>query len=349
MSGKERFEMQASPQHNASALISVEQSRAVQEVQAALVIAKKFPRDEIQAMSKIKEACSRPALAGMAVYSYPRGGQKVEGPSIRLAEELARNWGNLSAGIRELERGDGYSKMEAYCWDQETNVRIVREFDVQHIRDTKGGPKKLEDSRDIYEMTANQGARRLRATILAVIPGYVVDEALDQCNRTLKGQSKIPLKDRITKMVEAFKSQFSVSQSMIEKRVGHKVESLDERELLELGKIFNSLKDGFSSREDWFEISNLADQVKQKDPDQQQPATAPKETDNSVATDSAPNTPQEQFYAALGEHCGGDVEAMQGTLNQLLGNDKHPLSEIPAFTEDATLLLSNRLQKLAGG
>ncbi|MBQ7110481.1 MAG: hypothetical protein IJO06_04585 [Thermoguttaceae bacterium] len=37
-------------------------------------------------------ACQRPGLASVAVYVYPRGGSKISGPSIRLAEEIARNW-----------------------------------------------------------------------------------------------------------------------------------------------------------------------------------------------------------------------------------------------------------------
>lgn len=90
-----------------SAMATVEEARAVQEVRAALVIAKRFPRDEVEARGRILEACKRPGLAERAMYSYPRGGTRVTGPSIRLAETLARFWGNLSYGIREIERRPG--------------------------------------------------------------------------------------------------------------------------------------------------------------------------------------------------------------------------------------------------
>lgn len=49
-------------------------NRQAQEVQAAMVIAKKFPRDEFEAAERIKRACQRRSLAGQAVYAYPRGG-----------------------------------------------------------------------------------------------------------------------------------------------------------------------------------------------------------------------------------------------------------------------------------
>src|ERR1035437_1770538 len=84
-------------------LIAVESSRAVQEVQASLVIAKRFPRDEIGATKKIINACQRPGLADVAVYDYSRGGSSVTGPSIRLAETIAQYWGNIDFGWREIE------------------------------------------------------------------------------------------------------------------------------------------------------------------------------------------------------------------------------------------------------
>ena len=68
-------------------------TRQAQEVQAAMVIAKKFPRDEAKAFDKIMRSCQRKGLAEQAEYTYPRGGQKVMGPSIRLAESIAQNWG----------------------------------------------------------------------------------------------------------------------------------------------------------------------------------------------------------------------------------------------------------------
>ena len=71
--------------------MAIATTRAAQEVQAAMVIAKKFPRDAIQAEKRILDACKRKLLAENAMYVYPRGGTTIEGPSIRLAEVLAQN------------------------------------------------------------------------------------------------------------------------------------------------------------------------------------------------------------------------------------------------------------------
>lgn len=86
-------------------------SRQAQEVQAAMVVAKRFPRDEIEANNRILNACKRKSLAERAIYEYPRGGENVTGPSIRLAEVMAQNWGNLDFGITELEQKNGESNL----------------------------------------------------------------------------------------------------------------------------------------------------------------------------------------------------------------------------------------------
>ena len=78
----------------------VDQSRAIAQVQGQIVMAKKFPRDEVEVYNKVNVACSRKRLAENAIYSYPKGGTQVEGPSIRMAEMLAHNYGNMEYGAR---------------------------------------------------------------------------------------------------------------------------------------------------------------------------------------------------------------------------------------------------------
>lgn len=237
-----------------NSLVAVEQERAIQEVQASLVIAKKFPRDSIAAMDKILQACTRETLADSALYSYNRGGTEVTGPSIRLAEAMAQNWGNIQFGIRELEQRNNASIVEAFAWDVETNVRQVKTFTVPHVRDTKKGRKVLTDSRDIYEMVANQGSRRLRACILGVIPGDVTEAAVRQCEITQSSTVDVS-PENIKKLLGTFLTEFSVTQAQIEKRIQRRIESIRPAQFLQLRKIYQSLRDGMSGIEDWFELT----------------------------------------------------------------------------------------------
>lgn len=252
------------PQESAMAIAT---TRAAQETQAAMIIAKKFPRNETLAFDRIMQACSRKSLAEVAQYAFPRGGQTVSGPSIRLAEVLARAWGNIDCGIIELEQSAGESTMMAFAWDLETNARSTKIFNVKHIRSTKHGNKELDDPRDIYEMTANQGARRLRSCILSVIPGDFVEAALDQCDKTLANQNKEPLTDRIRAMVSAFSSNFQVTLEMLEKRLGHKIDVTTEQELVTLKKIYVSLRDNMAKRDQFFDLPTAVQSAEVKKPE----------------------------------------------------------------------------------
>ena len=202
------------------------------------------------------------SMAAKALYSYARGGSEITGPSIRLAEAVAQQWGNLTYGVREIEQRGGESTVEAFAHDLQTNVRVVKVFQVPHIRfksEYIGGKKtgrqlsiRLEDSRDIYELVANQGARRLRACILGVVPGDIIEEAVEACEATLTAKAEAT-PERIAGMIEKFK-EIGVTRAQIEKRVQRRVESITPTLLLSLGKIYNSIKDGMSAAADWFEV-----------------------------------------------------------------------------------------------
>jgi hypothetical protein len=235
-----------------SVMAKASQSREMAEVQSQIFLAKQFPRNEVQAEIKILNACKRKSLAETALYQYPRGSTTVTGPSIRLAEAIAQYWGNINFGIKELEQKNGESTVIVYAWDMETNTRQEKVFQVKHERYAKGKMNKLTDPRDIYELVANNGARRLRACILGVIPGDIVDNAVAQCNATLQSAYEEPLKDRVVKMLRWFQSNYGISQEMIEARLGHNMDSFTEQDFIALRSIAQSLKDGMAKREDFF-------------------------------------------------------------------------------------------------
>ncbi len=255
------FEQNRLPANQASnAVVEIEQSKAIAEVQAAMVIAKRFPRDPIAATDRILNDCTRPKLAESALYSYSRGGSEITGPSIRLAEAIAQKWGNIQSGIKELERKNGESTVEAYAWDLETNTKMSKTFTVKHIRHTKKGDYKLEDPRDIYELVANDGARRQRACILGVIPGDVVEAAVAQCEATLKATADTS-PENIKRLMDAF-AGYGVTQEMLEKRIQCRMDAIKPAQVVALKKIYTSLRDGMSTAGTWFELPQVLNEKK---------------------------------------------------------------------------------------
>lgn len=241
---------------SSGALATTDAARGVAEAQAALMISKAYPRDEQGAYNRIMRACERQSLAETACYTYSRGGTAVEGPSIRLAEMLAQSWGNIQYGIRELEQRrtpqGSESVVQAFAWDTESNTRQEKVFQVRHVRDTKQGAKPLTDQRDIYEMVANQGARRLRACILGIIPGDVVDDAVAKCKETLEVKVQLT-PENVQKLLAALATQH-VTRKMVEKFIGRTMDALTPAQAVRLKSIYNSLRDGVGTIDQFFEV-----------------------------------------------------------------------------------------------
>lgn len=240
-----------------NAVAEATSAREIAEVQAAMAIAKRFPRDPREAMDRILNACTRPTLAEKALYSYSRGGTDITGPSIRLAEAMAQAWGNMQIGIRELSQENGTSTVEAFAWDIETNTRQSKVFQVSHIRHTKQGSKLLTDPRDIYENVANNGARRLRACILGIIPGDVTEAAVMQCEETATVSADVS-PEGIKVMLKTF-AEIGVTKDQIEAKIQSHIEAIRPAQKVNLKKIYNSIRDGMSKPEDWFEPTKSAD------------------------------------------------------------------------------------------
>ena len=252
---------------NGNAIAAIASNAAATEALASIWIAKQFPRDYASVTSKMRQACSRPALAQVSTYSFKRGGSAVEGPSIRLAEALLSAWGNAEAGWKELSRSYDpkqdctVSQCIAWCYDKEENLRREIAFTVPHTRDkneNRGGQKvmrriPLESERDIYELCANMASRRIRACILEVLPGWLTDEAMATCRQTLASDNT-PLSDRQQNMLAAFQ-ELGVNKSQIENMLGKSLQETTNADIINLGKIYNAIKDGAALVRDYFDIS----------------------------------------------------------------------------------------------
>ncbi len=313
-------------------MLEVAAQREIAQVQAAMIMARRFPRDVRTAIDRIVMACARPELAEVALYTYARGGTDITGPSIRMAEAIAQNWGNIDFGIRELEQKNGESTIEAFALDLETNTRQVKVFQVPHVRYTRnGGRTALDDPRDVYEVAASQGARRLRACILGIIPGDVVEAAVRQVETTLKSKQEAT-PERIKAMLERF-AEFGVTKTMIERRIQRSIEAITPALLVDLGKKFNSLKDGMSQTVDWFDpdpettngapaptsrTESVKDQIKQ-----QTAPPAPKEGQSEAAAvgEGAPSASPEPAAGSSDDDVifdGGDAEPKPEKIRRLL-------------------------------
>lgn len=200
---------------------AVEQSRAIADVQAAVTVAQNCPRDMAEAEREMEYVCGRLDMAEQAFYAVQNRGS---GPSVHLMRELARIWGNVDYGVKELARNDdkGESEVLATCWDMQKNTRSSRTFIVPHQRMRAGARVSLVDLTDIYLNNQNIGARAVRECIQTILPRWFTEKAQDICNSTLEHGEGEPLQDRINTMVTWFRDKIGVTERQIEARIGKK-------------------------------------------------------------------------------------------------------------------------------
>ena len=243
-----------------TAVAQYQESKELSEIKGKMYLARQFPRDPDWSLQSVLRECQRKDLAEVAQYEFPKGDSVVKGPSIRLVEVLARHWGNITSGVDEIESKDGETTIKSYAWDLETNVSDAKTFTVKHVRSTKKGTYKLTDERDVYEMVANKGARRKRACLLAVLPGWYVDAAVSACEETLK-QSLTDgrtMEEVISSVVFAF-SEFGITPEQIEEKIGKEIKNLSKNDVVKLRHLYSAIKDGFVKPGDAFGLPSEPD------------------------------------------------------------------------------------------
>lgn len=233
---------------NSTNMVAVEESTSIAEIQAKMILARNFPRDVDVCLEYIKRECQNKELAEKATYEFPRGDSVVRGLSIRLVECVARHWGNLLSGIKEVSSNDKEATVKAYAWDLETNFADEKVFTVPYVRSSKQyGKRQLTDERDRYEAMANMAARRKRACMQAIIPQFVIDEAVEACQKTLEdGMKGKNIEDVKRSMLDAYRAKAEwITEADFETVIGKPFDTFSAKDIVKLRNLYNAINDGF--------------------------------------------------------------------------------------------------------
>ncbi|MEH3135911.1 MAG: hypothetical protein PGN30_13035 [Mycolicibacterium neoaurum] len=206
----------------------------------------------------------------MAEQAFYQVDNRGTGPSVHLMRELARIWGNLDYGVKELHRDDesGNSEVQAFAWDVQRNTRSSRTFINPHARMKGRGAARervqLVDLTDIYLSNQNVGARAVRECISTILPRWFTEKAQEICRRTLEHGEGEPLQDRIERLVVWF-GQMSVSVAQLEARAGKARGAWDAQDVAQFKIAGKSIMAGEARVEDLFpavaESSSAADEI----------------------------------------------------------------------------------------
>lgn len=231
------------------------------EVQAAAVLAMQRPRNELDAWNRVAKSCQRPGFADGAEYSYERGTSTVAGPSVKLAREMARCWGNIRYGIRVLHMTSEEVQIEGWAWDLETNSRVSSEARfARKVQRSQGGQTVWveADERNLRELVNKHGAIAVRNSILQLLPPDMVDEALKLARKTVSGAAQEKLEenreDVVAKVTLAWRA-YDVTQEMLEKHVGRKAVDWTGEDVAKLRATYQSVRDGNTDVSEHFDVA----------------------------------------------------------------------------------------------
>src|SRR5580692_8587501 len=137
------------------------------EIDTQIATAKAYPRSVALFKKKaLGLATEDQDTAESCFYAVPRGGKKIEGPSIRLAEIVGYSWGNLNYGSRIIADDGKMVTAQGVCHDLESNVRASVEIN-RRVTNKQG--KRYND--DLVILTSNAAAAiALRNAIFKVVP-----------------------------------------------------------------------------------------------------------------------------------------------------------------------------------
>lgn len=169
--------------------VSMVQALTRAEIDQQIATAHQFPRSLTRVSRNILSLVTiSEKAAGKCMYALPRGGKPITGPSIRLAEIVASQWGNCRIGARvvHVDRAEKFVEAEGIFHDLETNTATTSRV-RRRISDKNG--RLLSD--DMIIVTGNAAAAiAKRNAIFGGVPEAVWGEAYEQAEFTVKGDIK---------------------------------------------------------------------------------------------------------------------------------------------------------------
>ena len=262
------------PAQNRPADAPQELSMSADVMDALMSRARKYPRDiELVQERAMKELMIVPELAARSYYSIPynQGKQNetlVEGPSIKAAMTLCRNWGNAF----NQGRVSGEDKSNVMCQgifiDLETAIITLREIKASKFYKPKGRENVIPCNADmLYNRIQASQSKATRNAILASLPDFLVWSYFQRAKAIVinppasMGKPVESLQERIRKAKAFICRTFTVTPEEMENYLLDNADSIEDDGslLVHLQGLYNSLKDGNAKADDVFRAGQKPD------------------------------------------------------------------------------------------
>jgi len=234
---------------------------AQREVESAVILAKRFPRDLDRSYQSIVRACKRFSFAEKAGYKFPRGKKQdangrwvqnfVEGPSVYLARELAKAWGNIRFGITILSDDDEIRSLCGWAWDLESNLRVempasFKKLQQRKVKQDDGSMRTAwvtPDERDLRELTNKHGAICVRNALLSLIPADVIDDCRRVASEVVNKKVTEDPDAQRKAVLQAFDG-LNVNAANLQELIGCPISQASPAQIVQLKGFYAAIRDG---------------------------------------------------------------------------------------------------------
>jgi hypothetical protein len=221
------------------------------EIDQQIATAHNWPRSPARARDRmISLATMDDAMAEECIYSVPRGGKQIRGPSIRFAEIVLSAWGNVrcAARVTHEDRIERYVEAEALVHDLESNVGYVAR--ARRRIELKKGRKAVDpDMIQLAGSAAISVARR--NAILGAIPKTVWRRAQEAVEAVIKGDQKT-LVDRRDNAIAQFNKIGVTTERILKALEINHLDDITLDHLVDLGGMRSALKTGEATLDQLF-------------------------------------------------------------------------------------------------
>lgn len=233
-------------------IINVSQSTMLEalnrsEVDMQIATAKAYPRDVKKSLDRIKAmAKADEETANGCFYHLSRGGDEINGVSVRMAEIIASCWGNLRVQSRIIGNDGRTITAQGVCHDLESNLAVSVE-----VKRKITGKNGQTFSEDMQVVTGNAAcAIAFRNAVLKVVPKAITQGVINEVQEEAK--KNIDLAKNRQQCVGYFVS-LGVAETQLFEFLGiNTMEEITADMIMNLRGIATAIKEGTTTVQETF-------------------------------------------------------------------------------------------------
>lgn len=220
------------------------------EIDIQIATAKAYPRSITSFKRTAMElATLDEETAGSMFYVLKRGGKKIEGPSVRMAEVVAYSWGNMRVDARIAAVEESFLRAVGTAFDLERNL-AVRSETQRRITDRDG--KRYND--DMIGTTSNAACSiAFREAVFKAVPRSLFMDVYEQARLTSVGKA-MSIGQKRTNAIEWFAKAGVPADRVLASLGVRGIDDLTVDHLITLVGIKTAIKDGEVSVEQAFPL-----------------------------------------------------------------------------------------------